>query len=162
MVFYSFDENDTKRQECEIKDIKHENRKLKIDFKRRLNVYIICFIIFCLLVLLGFRTNYLGALLFIVICILAVGLVCFFQFTELEYDDNKEQLLIKKWYGTLKIPKDRIEKIYVKSGNSFRMHAGINIYICYFNKYGNEKCFIWDINLLENQDIKDFLDIFII
>ena len=92
------------------------------------------------------------------ICFIAIFVLYFFQSYQIRYDGIQQSLIIKKWYGTINIPKSKLKKVYIKSSR----RAGANLYIGYLNDKNKEKYILLDIFLLKCNELKDFLDIFII
>ena len=91
------------------------------------------------------------------ICFIAIFVLYFFQSYQIRYDSIQQSLIIKKWYGTINIPKRKLKKVYI----NYARRAGANLYIGYLNDKNKEKYILLDIFLLKCNELKDFLDIFI-
>jgi len=81
------------------------------------------------------------------------------DFSNIIYNCLEEQLSIERWYGTVNIPKSKIKKIYVK-----RLAGGKNdlLYIKYISDTNKEKYISINTLFLKRDEMKQFLDIFIV
>ena len=161
IITYPFDDMDYERQKNEVLDVKNEDVHLKVNFKDCVKVYGIIFTFVLLLVLLVFKDLpfwWIITLCMCLICFIAIFVLYFFQSYQIRYDSIQQSLIIKKWYGTINIPKRKLKKVYIK----YARRAGANLYIGYLNDKSKEKYILSDIFLLKCNELKDFLDIFII
>ena len=154
---YHFEDIDFTRQRSEILDIKSENAQLKTKFKEYIKIYGIIFGIFLLGCLLGTKNSYPFVIIMFVMGFISIFILYFFQCYQVEYSNSQEILILKKWYGVIKIPKRCLKKVYIKSYRK----SGTNLYINYINNKNKEKCILLDIFALELDEIREFLDIFL-
>lgn len=160
IITYPFDDMDYERQKNEVLDVKNEDVHLKVNFKDCVKVYGIIFTFLLLLVLLVFNDLpfwWIITLCMCLICFIAIFVLYFFQSYQIRYDSIQQSLIIKKWYGTINIPKRKLKKVYI----NYARRAGANLYIGYLNDKNKEKYILLDIFLLKCNELKDFLDIFI-
>ncbi len=166
IIKYKFDSIDRERQEKKIVDIKNKNMQLRIYFKDYIKIYGIIVIFLLLIVLISFLRNTLllnAMIVVFLMSLIAISVIYFFKYYKIKYDSTREKLMIKKWYGTVQISKNKIKKIYVKRGYAHgRAGAGTNLYINYANDKDKEKYILLDIFFLRNDELKEFLDIFVI
>ena len=160
IITYPFDDMDYERQKNEVLDVKNEDVHLKVNFKDCVKVYGIIFTFVLLLVLLVFKDLpfwWIITLCICLICFIAIFVLYFFQSYQIRYDSIQQSLIIKKWYVTINIPKRKLKKVYI----NYARRAGANLYIGYLNDKNKEKYILLDIFLLKCNELKDFLDIFI-
>lgn len=122
---------DFKRQENDVIDVKSEDVYLRVYFKDYLKKYGILFSFFLLLALFSFKDFPLGWIITLftcLICFILIFILYFFQSYQVRYDSFKKNLIIKRWYGTINIPKSKLKKVYVKTSR-----AGTNLYIGYLD-----------------------------
>ena len=122
---------DFKRQENDVIDVKSEDVYLRVYFKDYLKKYGILFSFFLLLALFSFKDFPLGWIITLftcLICFILIFILYFFQSYQVRYDSFKKNLIIKRWYGTINIPKSKLKKVYVKTSR-----AGTNFYIGYLD-----------------------------
>lgn len=122
---------DFKRQENDVIDVKSEDVYLRVYFKDYLKKYGILFSFFLLLALFPFKDFPLGWIITLftcLICFILIFILYFFQSYQVRYDSFKKNLIIKRWYGTINIPKSKLKKVYVKTSR-----AGTNLYIGYLD-----------------------------
>ena len=161
IITYPFDDMDYERQKNEVLDVKNEDVHLKVNFKDCVKVYGLIFTFLLLLVLLVFKDLpfwWIITLCMCLICFIAIFVLYFFQSYQIRYDSIQQSLIIKKSYGSINIPKRKLKKVYIK----YARRAGANLYIGYLNDKSKEKYILSDIFLLKCNELKDFLDIFII
>ena len=161
IITYPFDDMDYERQKNEVLDVKNEDVHLKVNFKDCMKVYGIFFTFVLLLVLLVFKDLpfwWIITLCMCLICFIAIFVLYFFQSYQIRYDSIQQSLIIKKWYGTINIPKRKLKNVYI----NYARRAGANLYIGYLNDKNKEKYILLDIFLLKCNELKDFLDIFIV
>lgn len=165
IISYPFEGSDFERQKNEILDVKSENAKLEICFINYLKIYGSIFGILLLIILFTLKDSqifFMLALISIIMCIITIAVLYFFQFYKIQYDNINQNLIIKKWYGSINIPKSKLIKVYIKSKHYPRGGSGTNLYIGYFNDKNKEKYILLDIFTLKLDAVKKFIDIFII
>ena len=117
IIKYQFDSIDRERQEKKIVDIKNKNMQLRIYFKDYIKIYGIIEIFLLLIVLISFLRNTLllnAMIVVFLMSLIAISVIYFFKYYKIKYDSTREKLMLKKWYGTVQISKNKIKKIYVK------------------------------------------------
>lgn len=117
IIKYQFDSIDRERQEKKIVDIKNKNMQLRIYFKDYIKIYGIIVIFLLLIVLISFLRNTLllnAMIVVFLMSLIAISVIYFFKYYKIKYDSTREKLMLKKWYGTVQISKNKIKKIYVK------------------------------------------------
>lgn len=155
--YYHLNDIDIDRKTKQILDIKDKDVQLKINFKEYIKIYGTIFGILALILLLYSKAIFFSMII-VIMAFIAISILYFFQFYQVEYDYTQENLIIKKWYGNIIIPKKNLKKVYIKRVRK----AGKYLYINYINDYNKEKIILLDIFMLKPDEIREFLDIFVI
>lgn len=158
IISYHFEDIDFERQKNEILDIKNKSAQLKTNFKEYIKIYGTIGGLFLLGCLLGVKDLHFFVIVMLVMCLISILILYFFQFYQIEYNNIQESLVLRKWYGFINIPKKNLKKVYIKSYRKI----GTNLYISYINNKNKEKCILLDIITLKFDAIREFLDIFVI
>lgn len=158
MIYSINDEFDTTMRKNKIKDVKNKNAELTTYFSKCIKLYGAIFIIGFFILTLFLKKAVVTYILIFILYFLAVFILYSFQSYKIEYDNIQKQLYIKRWWHIISIPKDKLQKVYVK----WKRRCGVNLYIEYEDDTNKEKCILLGIEFLKHNEIKDFLDIFIV
>ena len=162
MLWYSYNEMNKQRQENKIIDIKSEDIELKTYLKNDIKIIVVAFVmslITCIFIIQIIQGSYIYmAGITVLLAFLTISILYIFTRYKIIYNSTDRVLTINKWYGKINIEKEKLKKIYIK----YVRRAGQHLYINYNNKNNKEKFLLLSIDALKKEDLKNFLDIFVI
>ena len=90
--------------------------------------------------------------------LLTISILYIFIRCKITYNSTDKLLTINKWYGRINIQKEKLKKVYIK----YAIRVGCHLYITYNNEKNKEKFLLLRIGAFKKEDLKAFLDIFVI